>query len=166
MNQYPTLFLSFKSVDGLNFGKAYEKLAAVLADLYKEHLYLRESDEIDSFSRELFDCIASQKASQGVLENSLLNLTRMMQVYYGKPVILLMDEYDVPLAKASDNGIIRLFIDFAGAGYVVESNREHGEGRSDILIQDYAGDRMAVFEVKYAKSQEGLEKPVRRQFCR
>lgn len=45
---------------------------------------------------------------------------------------------------------------FAGAGYVVESNREHGEGRSDIIVQDYSGDCMAVFEVKYAKSQESL----------
>ena len=47
---------------------------------------------------------------------------------------------------------------FAGAGYVVESNREHGEGRSDIIVQDYSGDRMAIFKVKYARSQEGLEK--------
>jgi hypothetical protein len=45
---------------------------------------------------------------------------------------------------------------FAGAGYTVESNKEHGEGRSDMVVQDYSGDRAAVFEVKYAKSQEGL----------
>jgi hypothetical protein len=45
---------------------------------------------------------------------------------------------------------------FAGAGYSVESNREHGEGRSDIVVQDYAGDRVAVFEVKYSKSLEKL----------
>lgn len=45
---------------------------------------------------------------------------------------------------------------------MVESNREHGEGRSDILVQDYSGDRMAVFEVKYAKSQEDLEKACRK----
>lgn len=46
---------------------------------------------------------------------------------------------------------------FAGAGYIVESNKEHGEGRSDITVQDYAGDRMAVFEVKYSKSLKKLE---------
>lgn len=45
---------------------------------------------------------------------------------------------------------------FAGAGYNVESNREHGEGRSDIIVQDYVGDRMAVFEVKYSRKQEEL----------
>lgn len=39
---------------------------------------------------------------------------------------------------------------------MVESNREHGEGRSDIIVQDYSGDSVAIFEVKYAKSQESL----------
>ena len=45
---------------------------------------------------------------------------------------------------------------FAGAGYNVESNREHGEGRSDIIVQDYAGDRAAVFEVKYSNTLKEL----------
>ena len=40
MNQYPTLFLTFKDVDGLNFDDAYGQLAAQIADLYKEHAYL------------------------------------------------------------------------------------------------------------------------------
>lgn len=67
MNQYPTIFLSFKSVDGLDFAKAYEKLTAVFSDLYKEHLYLMESEKLDPFSRELFCQVASQKAARGVL---------------------------------------------------------------------------------------------------
>ena len=45
---------------------------------------------------------------------------------------------------------------FAGAGYNVESNREHSEGRSDIIVQDYAGDRAAVFEVKYSNTLKEL----------
>lgn len=69
MNQYPTVFLSLKSVDGLDFAKAYEKLTAVISDLYREHLYLMESDKRDSFSKEIYYQIASQKATQGILEN-------------------------------------------------------------------------------------------------
>lgn len=111
MNRYPVIFLSFKSVDGLDFAKAYEKLAAVFSDLYKDHLYLMDSEKLDPFSRETFCQVASQKTTQGLLENSLLNLTRMMQAHYGKPVILLMDEYDVPLAKAGDNGYYREMLD-------------------------------------------------------
>lgn len=45
---------------------------------------------------------------------------------------------------------------FAGAGYVVESNREHGEGRSDVVVYDLNGGRMAIFEAKYSKTFEKL----------
>lgn len=111
MNQYPTLFLSLKSVDGLDFAKAYGKLEAVVSDLYKEHIYLMESDRLDAFSREIYCQVASQKATRATLENGLLNLTRMMQVHFGKPVILLVDEYDVLLAKASENGYYKEMLD-------------------------------------------------------
>ena len=51
----------------------------------------------------------------------------------------------------------RLFSrNFAGAGYVVESNREHGEGRSDVVVYDLHGGRMAIFEAKYSKTFEKL----------
>ena len=46
---------------------------------------------------------------------------------------------------------------FAGAGYIVESNREHGEGRSDIIVKDYTGDSVVIFEVKYSKTLKSLE---------
>lgn len=48
----------------------------------------------------MFGQVASQRVSQGITENSLFHLTKMMQIHYGKPVILLIDEYDVPLAKS------------------------------------------------------------------
>lgn len=111
MNQYPVLFLSFKNVDGLHFAKAYEKLAATVSALYREHLYLLENEKLDLFSREIFGQIASQKATRAMIEDSLLNLTRVMQRYYRKPVILLMDEYDVPLAKANEHGYYQEMLD-------------------------------------------------------
>ena len=46
---------------------------------------------------------------------------------------------------------------FAGAGYIVESNKEHGEGRSDIVVYDTENSRVAVFEAKYSKSLEQME---------
>lgn len=104
MNQYPTLLLSFKSVDGLNFSGAYRQLTSVIAELYKEHLYLLESNKINSYDKEIFDRIAAGKAALEEIKNSLLSITRMMEAYYEKPVILLIDEYDVPLAKASEKG--------------------------------------------------------------
>ena len=46
---------------------------------------------------------------------------------------------------------------FAGGGYMVESNKEHGEGRSDVVVKDMRGGRIAVFEAKYSKSLEKLK---------
>lgn len=46
---------------------------------------------------------------------------------------------------------------FAGAGYAVESNKEHGEGRSDVVVYDIVNARVAAFEAKYVKTQQGLE---------
>ena len=46
---------------------------------------------------------------------------------------------------------------FTGAGYLVESNKEHGEGRSDVVVFDSRGERVAIFEAKYSKSLEKMQ---------
>lgn len=104
MNQYPTIFLSFKDVDGLNFQSARDMLFSAISELYKEHLYLLDSPEINSYDKEAFQKIIEKKASVSDFKTSLFLLIRIMNIYYGKPVILLLDEYDVPIAKASSNG--------------------------------------------------------------
>lgn len=104
MNQYPTIFLSFKDVDGLNFQSARDMLFSAISELYKEHLYLLDSPEINSYDKEAFQKIIEKKASVSDFKTSLSLLIRIMNIYYGKPVILLLDEYDVPIAKASSNG--------------------------------------------------------------
>ena len=111
MNQWPTLFLSFKKVDGLNFQDAYDMLTVVLANLYKKHMYLLESDKINPFDKEIITHIMSGDASVKEIKDSLALLTTTMQEYYGKPVILLLDEYDVPIAKASAKGYYAEMLD-------------------------------------------------------
>lgn len=110
-NQYPTLFLSFKGVDGISFDVAYSRLVAVISELYKQHLYLLDSDTTNIYDKELFDRIAAKKASIEEVGNSLLKITQLMSSYYGKQVILLIDEYDVPLAKASEKGYYMEMLD-------------------------------------------------------
>lgn len=120
MNRYPVIFLSLKDVDGLSFGSAYEMLAAACADLYKEHLYLLESDKVNVYDKETIRRIAAGKASVTEVKKSLSLLVMAVSMYYGKQVILLLDEYDVPAAKASSHGyyaemmeVIRVLMDTA-----------------------------------------------------
>ena len=102
MNQYPVLFLSLKDVEGRSFDLAYSKLKTVVADLCKKHAYLAENEQTDPDDRIIFSRLKSKDANEEEIQNSLNTIMRMMKAVYGKPVILLIDEYDVPLAKAEE----------------------------------------------------------------
>lgn len=111
MNQYPTIFVSFRQVDGLDFTGAYDMLTWVISELYKKHRYLLDSDRIGTSDKEIAKQLEWGQASLKDTKGSLLLLTRMMQQHYGKPVILLIDEYDVPVAKANSNGYYAEMLD-------------------------------------------------------
>ncbi len=111
MNQYPTIFVSFRQVDGLNFTAAYDMLTMVLANLFNRHRYLLEEDNVSEFQKTVFRRLAAAAASEKEVKSSLLLLTEMLQIHYGKPVILLIDEYDVPVAKANSNGYYKEMLD-------------------------------------------------------
>lgn len=104
MNQYPTVYLTLKDVDGLTFSSAYEMLSAAVTDLYKEHLYLLDSKNISTYDKGIILRIAKEEATVTDIKKSLVNLIRLLEIHYEKKVILLLDEYDVPLAKASSHG--------------------------------------------------------------
>ena len=112
MNQWPTLFVSFKDVAAENgFEDAYSMLAGIISDVCKEHIYLLDSQLIDENDKDTFIELKSQSASKTDIKRSLLLLMRMMHAYYGKQVILLIDEYDVPLSKANDYGYYTQMLD-------------------------------------------------------
>ena len=111
MNQYPVVLVSLKSVDGLSFDSAYAQVSYVMAELYKKYLDFMDSEKINSFDKELFSEIAAGKASPEAIKNSLYKLTQLLSIYYGKSVILFIDEYDVPVAKANANGYYEQMLD-------------------------------------------------------
>ena len=102
MNQYPVLLISFKDVDGLDFERAYDKLKVILANYCKRVPELGRNEKTDSDDRAVFARLKAQTAAGAEVQNSLKTIMRMMYAVYGKSVILLIDEYDVPLAKASE----------------------------------------------------------------
>lgn len=104
MNQYPTLFFSLKDVDGLSFSSAYDMLTIKLADLFGQHSYLLESASVSENDKSVFVRIRNNQASQAEIKNAFVLVLRMMNAYYGKPAVFLLDEYDVPIAKAESKG--------------------------------------------------------------
>ena len=111
MNQGPTVSVSFRQVDGLNFTSAYDMLTMVFADLYNKHLYLLEDSHVTEFQKKTFTNIAHGCGSEKEVKSSLVLLTTMMQQHYGKAVVLLIDEYDVPVAKANAHGYYNEMLD-------------------------------------------------------
>ena len=107
MNQWPVLFLTFKDVNGLTFASAKEMLLNRIAETYNDHSYLLEGPQVRENDRKVFEQLADEVSgnpTDAMLKTSIALLMKLMWGYYGKPVILLLDEYDVPIAKASANG--------------------------------------------------------------
>lgn len=103
-NQWPVVFITLKEVEDRDFEGAREKLQMLLSDLYAEHSYLLESDLVDAADKALFTQIRFRRGNEAESSSALYTLMRMMHAHFGKQVIVLIDEYDVPVAKANENG--------------------------------------------------------------
>lgn len=114
-NQYPTLFLSLKKIDGADFKDAIDNTSNLLADACKKYRFLIDSDSVDNDDKTIFEKLKAGTADYKLLKNALSVLIRMLHDYYNKPVILLIDEYDVPLAKASEHGYYNEMVGFIRA---------------------------------------------------
>lgn len=111
MNKYPTIFVSFRQVEGLDFKGAYDMLTVVIANLFNEHIYLLDSKKATEFQKTSFKNLLSGNASVKEVKSSIYLIMNMMNDYYNEPVILLIDEYDVPVAKANNNGYYNEMLD-------------------------------------------------------
>lgn len=120
MNQWPVLFFTLKDVDGDTFEEAYGMIQFLISSVCGEREYLLDSEKVLETDKKIFHRLLEQSGTRTDVKTALFVLMRMMKAHYGKDVILLVDEYDVPLAKASDNGyykdmlnIIKMFLGMA-----------------------------------------------------
>lgn len=104
MNQFPVIFVTFKDVAHLTFSQAYGCLRAMIADVCKEFAFLEKSDRVNEADRMIFHNLMFECGNETHVENSLKTLTRMLWSHFKKPVILFIDEYDVPAAEAQEHG--------------------------------------------------------------
>ncbi|MBQ7501158.1 AAA family ATPase [bacterium] len=104
MNKYPVLFISFKDVEAEDYDSAYRMLETKLADLCKELAPVFKGAAVDGDDRQIFLSLKAKKAEEDDVKNSLKTLMRMLSAVYKRQTVLLIDEYDVPLAKAGEKG--------------------------------------------------------------
>ena len=107
--KYPTILISLKSIKYETWEESLEQLKSLLSNLYNEFEYIREC--LNESEIELFNDIWFKKEN-GEYANSLKNLTSFLYKYYKKEVILLIDEYDIPLITAHKYGYYNEIINF------------------------------------------------------
>ena len=96
---WPVLFLSFADIKETSFSAAREKICLSICDLYNQHDFLKDSGLLNKKEREFFDRI-SPKMEDQIASLALKYLSDFLSRYYGKKVIILLDEYDTPLQES------------------------------------------------------------------
>ena len=102
MGKYPVIFLSFKGVEGLEFASAKRMLCTIIDREIGRHYYLKTSDALTDEDRTLFTKMLHGQADN--IEDSIRMLSQLLYKHYGQKAVILIDEYDVPLDKAFQNG--------------------------------------------------------------
>lgn len=104
MGQYPVVFLSLKGVDGLSFGEAYGALRRTIRSEILRLKFLTKSERITEDEKRSFERFLKEEETEDDVRESLKTLSYLLYQHYGQKVILLIDEYDVPLDKAFQHG--------------------------------------------------------------
>ena len=118
LGQYPVVNVSLKSVEGRDFASATGSLLGIMGNLYRSFDFLLQQEQLDAYSKDYIDYLISLSQVRDYdnwflthrndavlkLKSSLSELTRMLEKAYDRKVIVLVDEYDVPLQKAKAGG--------------------------------------------------------------
>ncbi len=100
---YPVIFLSFADIKGNTFEMARQQICIKILDLYEENEYLLEGDILGESEKAFYKSV-SMDMSDAIISTSLNKLCVFMYKYYGKKVIIILDEYDTPMQEAYMNG--------------------------------------------------------------
>ena len=112
VNSFPAIFLSFKDVKNNTWEVAYDKLKTIISDLFHQFEEDLQIITEDAYEGRYYKAILNGTASNADYQDALKNLTKYLNRAYDKPVILLIDEYDVPIQSGWSCGYYEEVIDF------------------------------------------------------
>ena len=104
MGRYPVISLSLKDVEGGDYADALEMMAEIIKTEARRHQHLLESDRLTDIDKESLKRLYALYLEESVQKGSLNLLSEMLRKHYGRRVVILIDEYDVPLDKAYQGG--------------------------------------------------------------
>ena len=104
LGKYPVISISLKGVEANSYQLAKAQLIRIINHEARRFEFLLENNSLADVYKTLFLELLDKNMDEATLANSLLELTELLKIYYRKEVIILIDEYDVPLARAYENG--------------------------------------------------------------
>ncbi len=107
MNRYPVISLSLKDVCKPTYARALKRFQEIVCELCEKHRYLLASDSVEQSDRKKLQMYLACEADEDTLALSLRTLSKALRCHYKTPVIVLIDEYDVPVFHAEENGYYR-----------------------------------------------------------
>ena len=111
MGEYPVINISLKSGKQPTFERAYETLARRIASEYNRHKFILKSEQLKD-KKDKYLRLAREEGTISEYSDSLLFLSECLEIYYNKKVIILIDEYDVPLENAYFEGFYDEMVSF------------------------------------------------------
>lgn len=104
MGGFPVISISLKEVNANDFENAKAQVVKIINKEARRFQFLLESKQITKYDKKVLERLLSERMNESTITNSLLEISELLEKHYGKKVVVLIDEYDVPLAKANDNG--------------------------------------------------------------
>ena len=104
LGKYPVIAISLKGVDADSYQKACAQLTRIINREARRYQFLLNSDKLSNIDKELFKELLTRNMEEDTITSSLQELTELLEIHYNQQVVVLIDEYDVPLAKAHKNG--------------------------------------------------------------
>lgn len=117
LGAYPVIYVSLKDAGLMNYDYMIMQMKTIMMDMFYEHKYILECSKIPEGDKQIFNRILKAKATDIDLINSLKTLSKMLYLYYNKPAILLIDEYDVPIQSAYVEGYYEYAMKFLKSFY-------------------------------------------------
>ena len=119
LGAYPCIYLTLKDISDVNYENMLLGFKTAVLEMYKAHMYLLESDKVYEFEKEKMMDILYARENEIALKNSVKELSEYLYRHYNKPVMLFIDEYDVPIQSAYVEGYYEQAIKFLKAFYGV-----------------------------------------------
>ena len=104
MGRYPVIFVSLKGINAATYDRAFDFAVQIMKDVAATMQFLLESEQLSEYDKAEYQKLLDDSMSEAVFCSSLKKLSILLEKHYKTKVILLIDEYDVPLAKAFENG--------------------------------------------------------------